>query len=395
MHNFDNIGFLLREVIVLTPVFIPLFWGLVFITSEFSKNKARYWLGIFMIVTATLYGCHALFFLTTMDVYIKTDWLYNLTSLSVYPMYYIYIRLLTCDVKLKKNYITHFLPAIILSSSLLIISLTLTHEEKVHYYEIVLKEYGMPGFGASSALKLMSVIFYLSRIIFGFQTIIYLILGYILATRHNKRIANFYSNMQGRELIWVKMLSISFLITSCASSVANILGRGLFIDNNSMLAFPAFIFSTMFFIIGILGNNQNFTVNTFNEDEETECPEENENPKNIKLKNNLIKLLEVNKRFLDPELKITDLCRELNTNRTYLSNLINTEFQLSFNDLINKYRTEYAITLLNGDNINYSLQVIATESGFGSLSSFNRAFKKNTGTTVTVFKSTNLQSAIN
>jgi AraC-like DNA-binding protein len=203
--------------------------------------------------------------------------------------------------------------------------------------------------------------------------------------------------MQGRELVWVKLLTISFLITSLASSVVNILGRGPFIDSNFLLAVPAFVFSTMFFLIGIQGNSQNFTINTFHEDAKADCYEEINivNGKNDLLKKRLVNLLEKKKRYLDPDLKITDMCRELNTNRTYLSNLINREFNLSFNDLINRYRTEHAVLLLENNKNNYSLQVIATDSGFGSLSSFNRAFKKNTGTTVTTFKAKNLQKELN
>ncbi|WP_372936629.1 helix-turn-helix domain-containing protein, partial [Mariniphaga sediminis] len=96
---------------------------------------------------------------------------------------------------------------------------------------------------------------------------------------------------------------------------------------------------------------------------------------------------ETNKIYLDSELKITELCRELNTNRTYLSNLINTEFQQSFNDFINSYRVNYSISLLeSGMGDTSSLNDIALISGFGSVSSFNRAFKKNTGMTVGQYK---------
>ncbi|MFW6290595.1 MAG: helix-turn-helix domain-containing protein, partial [Mariniphaga sp.] len=105
--------------------------------------------------------------------------------------------------------------------------------------------------------------------------------------------------------------------------------------------------------------------------------------RNEKLKKGLLNLLENEKIYLAPELKITELCRELNTNRTYLSNVINNDFQLSFNDLINKYRVDYAVSLIGKDISNpLSLQELADASGFGSLSSFNRAFRKHTGTTV-------------
>ncbi len=50
-------------LIVATPVYVTLFWALVFLTGPVFRNRARFILGIFMIVAAILYSCHALFFL--------------------------------------------------------------------------------------------------------------------------------------------------------------------------------------------------------------------------------------------------------------------------------------------------------------------------------------------
>ena len=81
--------------------------------------------------------------------------------------------------------------------------------------------------------------------------------------------------------------------------------------------------------------------------------------------------------YLDPNFRITSLSEKLYTNRTYLSNLINEEFNISFSDFVNRYRVAYAKTLMETDTENnYSLDYISEKAGFGSLSSFNRAFKK-------------------
>jgi len=378
-----------RYVIVSIPVYVSLFWSVVFLTDKLSVNKARYWLGLFMLTVAVLYGCHSVYFLGYKELYLKLDSLYLFTGLSVYPMYYLYIRLLTCDLKLHKSYTLHFLPAIVLGFALILAISFADTADKLSYFNDVLVDYRWPRQEASPALMAMSSIFFASRFIFGIQALAYLFLGYRLAKKYNQQIANFYSNLKGKELVWVKLLTISFLITSLASSIANIAGRGLFMDNDTLLAIPSILFSSLFFIIGLQGNKQNFTIKSVKEDEknnnfEFRSPKES---RNETLKNKLKKLLETEKRYLDPELKITDLCKELNTNRTYLSNLINNEFHLSFNDLINKYRVEYSISLIENDlGNNFSLHDISSSSGFGSLSSFNRAFKKNTGITVSQYK---------
>jgi AraC-like DNA-binding protein len=376
---------MVREIIVLTPIYVSLFWSVVFLTNKFSVNKARYWLGVFMAVVAVLYSCHAVYFQGYEELYLKLDSLYLFSGLSVYPMYYIYVRLLTCDLKLKRSYILHFVPAFILFAALFVTGFFLNQDEEKLYYESVLVDNKWPGQEASSLLNTTAALFFSSRVIFGLQTLVYLFLGYMLAKKYNQRIANFYSNMEGRELVWVKLLTTSFLITSLASFVVNILGRGLFFEHDFILAVPSVLFSSLFFVIGLQGNKQDFTITSLSEDEDKESGtvKSNEDLRTESLKNELVRLLEDEKIYLNPELKITELCRELNTNRTYLSNLINHEFRVSFNDFINQYRVQHAISLFeNGMGNNVSLNDMAAASGFGSLSSFNRAFKKNTGTTV-------------
>jgi AraC-like DNA-binding protein len=375
---------MLKEVIVLTPMYISIFWALVFFSNRYHENKARFWLGVFMLVTASLYACHAVFFHNYRELYLKIDSIYLFTGLSVFPLYYIYIRLLTCDLNPKRKYILHFLPAAAFSVALFLTGRFLVSEERMLYYELVLINHSFPQTEASTVLKAAAAVFYMSRVVFAAQTFIYLLLGYRLVLRYNKRIANFYSNLEGRELLWVKLLIISFLLTSVVSFAVNMIGRGYFLNNYLLLTVPSLMFSFLLFLIGIQGNKQNFNIGTFNEDEQKEQKNER-NPNGLRnelLKQNLVNLLEDGKIYLDPELKITELCRNLNTNRTYLSNVINNDFQLSFNDLINKYRVQHALLLIEKDVHNKSsFHELADASGFGSLSSFNRAFKKFTGTT--------------
>jgi YesN/AraC family two-component response regulator len=102
------------------------------------------------------------------------------------------------------------------------------------------------------------------------------------------------------------------------------------------------------------------------------------NPSNhAKLKEKLIYALEAKKLFLKKDLTINDLCAETGSNRTYISQLINSEFHMNFNTFVNRFRVEKAKEILNVED--NSLEEIASMSGFNSLASFNRAFKKSTG----------------
>ncbi len=96
------------------------------------------------------------------------------------------------------------------------------------------------------------------------------------------------------------------------------------------------------------------------------------------------------------DLNIDKLARKLSTNRTYLSQLINDEFQRTYSDLINEYRIKAAMEQLSDPVLSnkYSIDAIAKESGFNNISTFNALFRKYVGLTPSVFRKNAQQQAI-
>lgn len=108
----------------------------------------------------------------------------------------------------------------------------------------------------------------------------------------------------------------------------------------------------------------------------------------------LSELLEKEKIYREPELSLSKLSDLLDTNRTYLSSVINKRFQMSFKAVLNRYRIDEARRLLvRDDYANYSIEGIAKEVGFLSRSVFYTAFRQQTGMTpsdyLRAFKSIN------
>lgn len=90
--------------------------------------------------------------------------------------------------------------------------------------------------------------------------------------------------------------------------------------------------------------------------------------------------LEQQQPFLKQGYTLRNLADDLNITYTYLSFIINREFGMSFNDLINKYRIEYLKVLLNKQGFGmFTLEGLAYQAGFNSRSTFYRAFHKITG----------------
>ena len=372
---------LLDNIIKLTPFYITASWGIVFIFNSAKENRARFGLGIFMLVASIVYFSHAIFFEENYSFYLKIDELYLLAGLSVYPLYYLYIRLLTKDVNFKKNFIWHLLPAILLSFLLGLFSFHASPAAEQIYLKDVIIQNRWPGSASSGTTILMAFIYFFSRIIFGIQSLVYPILSVFLIRKYNKRVSNFYSNLSGKKLVWLELLTITLVVTAISSFLLNILGRHFF-EHNHLLFIPSTVFSVLLFTIGLLGNKQNQTVADVVEDENSESIDYEKPGNKAQLKEKLLGLMETEKPFLNPEFRITDLSIKMFTNRTYLSNLINSEFEMSFSDFVNRYRVQHAKTLMDKDStLNYSLNYFSENSGFGSVSSFLRAFKQAEGIT--------------
>ena len=88
--------------------------------------------------------------------------------------------------------------------------------------------------------------------------------------------------------------------------------------------------------------------------------------------------------FLNPRLSLVDVAEKLNTNKTYISKLVNNTYNLGFPELINTLRIDYAEQYIL-KNRHARQNEIAEHCGFLSASSFNNIFKKVTGMTPKVW----------
>lgn len=93
------------------------------------------------------------------------------------------------------------------------------------------------------------------------------------------------------------------------------------------------------------------------------------------------------KAYLNPNLGISTIAKELNISEGYVSQLINKNSDYNFNDYINNLRINEAKEMLDDNTYeNYTIVAIGLEAGFNSKSSFYSAFKKFTGHTPNEYK---------
>ena len=94
----------------------------------------------------------------------------------------------------------------------------------------------------------------------------------------------------------------------------------------------------------------------------------------------LLNIIEEEKSYLNPNLKISDLALKLSTNPKYVSQMVNKYAPSGFIALINAYRIEAVKRKLEDPTQNFlTIAAIAEACGFNSKSTFTRVFREHVG----------------
>lgn len=368
------------DLIIYTPMYVTAFWAVALFSTAGNKNLPKQILAFFMVLAFFLYFSHALYFQEQYRAYLIFDPVYMFCALSVYPMYYWYICMLTIDSSINLRRLWLFLPALILSLLYSGVYFLMSPEDRMNFLLTAIfktEQHSLQGV----LFVIQKVIYILSRVVFVIQIFVIVALGRKLVLRYNTRVENFYASYEKKTVQWVNLLLYSFLVTSLMSATFNVIGRSYFLENN-LLVVPSAIFSILLFFIGLQGHLQEYSVVDLVHDEEEVTGITMKEYNHGQLKERLLELFEKQEIFRKQDLKITQVSALLQTNRTYVSTLINSEFGFTFSDFVNSYRIAAARKLLSDSKQqNYSLNYVSEACGFGSVNSFIRIFREKEGIT--------------
>jgi len=91
----------------------------------------------------------------------------------------------------------------------------------------------------------------------------------------------------------------------------------------------------------------------------------------------LLMLMEAERLYLDADLTLPELARQMNCSVNHLSQVINGGIQLSFHEFLNQYRIEAAKELLTEEPLRrHPIGQVARRAGFSSNSAFYVAFRR-------------------
>ena len=344
------------------------------------RNRARVRLLVFMLTATVLYLAHFVYFNRQTAVIPLTDMLYCFCNPAVFPLYYLYIEELTEYRPNRWRQALCLLPSVLCFMAVGFIYLLMDGKETTRFVQQYL--YGNEFSTFSGLPWWQGVAHSVVRIVFAIQIPLVLYFGFRRITAYNTVVESNYSNIEGKRIVGVKSLLVLFAVTSLVAFVFNLIGRQRFAEGPEPLAFPAVMFSLLLLLIGHVGLSQQFSVQDIEAEVFQDAEPVPEGGGVSELLEGIRKLVDDEKLFLYPNLKVSDLATRLHSNRNYIYHAINVEMGVSFSDYINGLRVDYAAQLLDA-NPDLSINEVIIKSGFTSSSAFYRNFKKFKGITPT------------
>lgn len=363
-----------------------------------DKNNSHWILVAIQIIWSTRMLIYAQLFNPEKCHMIWTWPVYIIASMAYAPLFYLFTMELT-DLKgiTRKDYMV-FIPTTAIMAMLLVIylganrsTLTWIHENVILGGNILLdnKEISIMGY----------LCYHMTRTVtFWFEAGVMLWCCWCMY-RYEDTINDYFSSNYGKSVSQSRIMA-----TLTAIGVVVVLLREASPDFQQEISMQKviLILITFFFQLSltILAFGINYSADDIRhmleKGEQSKQPKSpyTENRQELTISNcwnNLERLMNEQKVFLEPDLNLIDLAQRLGTNRTYLSLAVRQFSGKSFSDYVNYARIVYAQELLlKGEtikNVEYSC-------GYISSSTFYRQFQKVTGASPVVWLRNTLESQV-
>ena len=375
------------NLITSMPMYVCAFWSVLLLLDVITTRQvAKGRLLAYMAAATLLYTGHYVFFNRQAELLPLSDTIYCATNLAVFPLYLIYIKELTVPEWNHRRQWLWLLPAVVVGVAVGVLYVLMSPEETTRFVEDYL--YGNR-FGQSGTLAWwQAAVHHLGKVLFALQIPPILIMGFRHIRRYDQAVVANYADTDDKMLHPLKSVMVLFVVASLLAFAANVAGRYRFADSLWLLAIPSTAFSALQFLLGYIGYRQQFSIRDLLRDLDITSPATEAEAKaptaekgeagqpNIldELPALLTATVSQERLYLRPDLKITDVANLLHTNRTYVSRVLKEEMGTTFADFINRQRIDHACELMQRQP-EVSINELAHNSGFSSVSSFYRNFK--------------------
>ena len=365
---------ILNLAISLPLITCALFSMLILLEWYNRQLREQHTLFAFMLTATLLYVGHYIYFNRAADLLPLSDILYVSANLTVYPLYLIYIIRLTS--KWRAVYWLMLLPGLLAIMATGTGYIFMTDEEDrmfVHNYL-----YHNSQTGLTDMALFQAYIRQFCKLVFAIEVIATVVIGSMMIRRYDRMVDEFYADTDDKSMRNIQSILYLVLTIAVLSFIVNIIGRARFTDHEIILTTTSLMFSALLFAIGYEGLHRHFSIIDMRTNKEQVSNDDSAALKdavNRSMTERIIALVENDKIYLQPDLKLDDMAQMMHTNRTYIYQAVNQQMGISFNEFINRYRIAHAKRLMASDPT-LSMNDVALQSGFASLSSFYRNMKK-------------------
>ena len=371
-----------RIIALITPVFVSLFWAIILNGNRKSHSRPRSFLAILMLLMVVLFTVKFFNFEPLPDIYPYFDVIHVYIGCMIFPLFHIYFRLLTVDEKFSlKAHARFLIPPFILVSAYALATLI---TPGIQYHSWLFDKHAFPD---SPRIQFLNVILPLIYYFTELQVIFYLVCNTVLLRKYGDKAEQFYSDINDGKYINARILNYMIFV----NSVVTIITYFIFLKFSWMIYVSPTIYAIYVYLIGYMGYKQKAINPTFDLilDAQTESNIEQILPAlSDKLLRKLLVEFEVKKIYLDNQLNILDVVQAVGTNRSYISTVINQQYNQNFCSFVNGFRLQ-ELQRVYTQNPDYTNEVLAECCGFGSVSSLRRAVYAKTGLSVTEWKNQN------
>ena len=366
--------FSLSDILILVTVAQLIVFALILLLHIRKGNKSYQYLAYFFLALGV--NTISVFFFRHPDFF--RQYALNLFYLGI-PLAYVYSPLFYLYVIFTLNYrkkfrtadLMHFLPGAVFFVYILV-SFTF---RPLPYKNAILDR------GGPSFLDYSEILTALVHV----QVLIYLVFTILKIRKTRKEILNFYSSSSKANFSWISNI-LGSMVCLWLLDVARFfveLKHERIINSVEIILFSGFVVFSYFFIYKALTSGTFIPEITTSNSQQYSLSARSRETYYEKLR----KLMDEQKLFLDPELTLSKLSDSTKIPVRSLSEVINTRVGQNFYDYINSYRIREALDIFTSSTGKQKTVLeVLYESGFNNKSSFNQAFKKQTGHTPTEFR---------
>ncbi len=365
----------MKIILLMLPILITLFLSIRFFFIKKNSTISIKILGVFFLffcfaLIAILFQYLQKFYPFIQSYFYLIEISFYFIMLSLPVIVYFYISSLTDSIKKYKDS-NAVLPHFFIPLQSLLFNIYPFLNNDISDDASLKKHIDYTNYFSLKVLFVALNIYYLTRIIFMYK-------------KHRAQIKNILSYEIGVSLNWILFFLLGYLSFIICFFILNP-------DSSPYVVYLPFI---LLLIYIVSQRNAQITVELESDSSvniSTEIEVKNQQSKQISiisdekreiLKNQMIYYIESEKKYLQKDLTIYDIAKALNTNISYISNILNTMLECNFVTFINSYRIEEAkIILLSNKHSNYTIEAISEIVGFNSKSAFNNAFKNRVGVT--------------